>query len=86
MLLDAKDFQRVSLHSKIKHLQQHGIYITKRNYLRYEIWLYHYNGYFVEVWRTLSFGDIYSIDIAPERSVKESYLDAINLDELGLEV
>ena len=85
-MLEADDFQKVSLRSKIKHLQKHGTYITNRYYMRYEVWLYHYNGYFVEVWRTLSFGDIYSIDVAPKRSVKEAYLNSIDLDKLGLKV
>lgn len=85
-MLEAADFQKISIHSKIKQLQRHGTYLTNRYFMRYEVWLYHYNGYFVEVWRTLSFGDIYSVDVAPERSVKEAYLNHIDLKKLGLDV
>lgn len=85
-MLNAADFQKISIHSKIKHLKKDGTYLTNRYYMRYEVWLYHYNGYFVEVWRTLSFGDIYSVDVAPNRSVKEAYLNSIDLKKLGLDV
>lgn len=85
-MLEADDFQKISLQSKIKHLQKHGTYIAERHFMRYQVWLYHYNGFFLEVWRTLSFGDIYSIDVAPDRSVKEAYLNVIDLKKLGLDL
>ena len=83
-MLDAKDFQRISIAGKVKLLQKDATYVTKRYFLKFEVELYTYNGYFVEIFRTLSFGEIFSIDVAPDRSVKEAYLKSIDLKALGL--
>lgn len=80
------EFKKLRLRAKITHLQMAGEFITERYYMRYKVLLYVYNGFFVEVWQTLHFDEIYSIDVAPKRSVQEAYLGKINLEELGLEV
>lgn len=85
-MLNQKEFQKSRLRLKISLLQKDGTYVAKRYYLRYEVLLYSYNDFFVEVWRTLSFEEIYSIDVAPKRSVKEAYLNNIDLKELGLDL
>lgn len=85
-MLDSKNFQKQKLNQKINELRKHGEFLTKRNYLHYEVFLYLYNDFFVEVWKTISFGDIFSIDTAPSRSVKETYLNSIDLKKLGLEI
>lgn len=86
MQLSEDDFKRVRLKSKIKFLQADGEYITERYFHKYRVQLYTYNGFFVEVWRSLRFDEIYSIDVAPKRSIKEAYLNVIDLKKLGLEL
>lgn len=83
-MFNQTEFQNLILNHKIKEIQQHGNYACTRYYMRFEVDLYTYNGFFVEIWKTLSFGDIYSIDVAPKRSVKDAYLDRIDLKKLGL--
>lgn len=85
-MLEATDFQKLDLYNKINQLLLHGTYISKRHFLSFKVSLYYYNDFFVEVWKTPELNDIYSIDLAPERSVKEVYLKSIDLKELGLEI
>lgn len=83
-MVSEKEFKKLKLKSKIVHLQMAGEQISDRYHFKFKVELYTYNGFFVEVWRSLKFNEIYSIDVAPERSVKEAYLGKIDLDELGL--
>lgn len=82
MLMEAKQFQRLSLSKKILLLSKEGQYITSRIFLRYQVDLYLFKDYFVEIYRTLAFSDIFSIDVAPKRNVTEAYLDQIDIKEL----
>ncbi|OFY90825.1 MAG: hypothetical protein A3K10_16630 [Bacteroidetes bacterium RIFCSPLOWO2_12_FULL_31_6] len=82
MMLKANDFKKISLINKIKHLYRDGTYISGRFYLRNVVLLFYYNGYFVEVSKTLEFGHVFAIDITPNRQVKDAYLDTIDLEEL----
>ena len=83
-MVSEKEFKKLKLKSKIVHLQMAGEQISDRYHFKFKVELYTYNGFFVEVWRSLKFDEIYSIDVAPERSVKEAYLNKIDLDKLGL--
>lgn len=85
-MLNANDFQQVSLKSKIGHLKKNGTYIAERYYMSYKVLLYAYNNFYVEVWQNLGYEGIYSIDIAPKRSIKEAYIDIIDLKKLGLDM
>ncbi|MGE0562314.1 MAG: hypothetical protein AB7O47_10885 [Flavobacteriales bacterium] len=85
-MLEPNDFQKMDLYNKINQLLLHGTYITKRHFLHFEVSLYYYNNFFVEVWKNFEFNSIYSIDLAPERSIKEAYLKSIDLKALGLEI
>lgn len=86
MLLSEDDFKRIRLKSKIKFLQADGEKVAERYHFKFRVVLYTYNDFFVEVWRSLKFDEIYSIDIAPKRSIKEAYLNVINLNKLGLDI
>lgn len=83
-MVSEKEFKKLKLKSKIVHLQMAGEQISDRYHFKFKVELYTYNGFFVEVWRSLKFNEIYSIDVAPARSVKEAYLGKIDLDKLGL--
>lgn len=83
-MVSEKEFKKLKLKSKIVHLQMAGEQVSERFHFNFKVQLYTYNGYFVEVWRSLKFDEIYSIDIAPKRSVAEAYLGKIDLNQLGL--
>ena len=80
------EFKKLKLQQKIAHLQMAGDFITERYFLNNKVYLYLYNGFFVEVWIRLGFDEIYSVDVAPKRSVEEAYLGKIDLKLLGLEI
>jgi|GEM_PF-1282289 len=82
-MVSEKEFKKLKLKSKIVHLQMAGEQVSERFHFKFKVQLYTYNGYFVEVWRSLKFDEIYSIDVAPKRSVAEAYLGKIDLNTLG---
>lgn len=82
IMLKAKDFKKISLINKIRHLYRDGTYISGRFYLRNVVLLFYYNGYFVEVWKTLDFGHVFTINITPKRHVKEAYIGTLDIKEL----
>ncbi|MCB0401726.1 MAG: hypothetical protein KDD41_06560 [Flavobacteriales bacterium] len=63
-----------------------GEFITERHFMNNKVFLYLYNGYFVEVWMRLGFDEVYAVDVAPKRSVEEAYLGKIDLKALGLDL
>lgn len=85
-MVNEKEFQGMKLKSKIVHLQMAGELIATRYHLKFRVELYTYNNFFVEVWRSLQFDEIFSIDVAPKRSVKEAYINVIDLEKLGLKL
>lgn len=84
-MVTEKEFKKLRLKQKIIHLQMAGEFITERYYLNNKVYLYLYNNFFVEVWMRLGFEEVYSVDIAPEITLKEAYLGKIDLKKLGLE-
>ncbi len=85
-MVGEKEFQKLSLKTKITHLQMAGDFIVERYFMNNKVFLYNYNGFFVEVWMRIGFDEIYSIEIAPKRSVEEAYLGKIDLKKLGLNI
>jgi hypothetical protein len=83
-MVSKQEFKKLKLKSKIVHLKMAGEQVAERFHFKFKVQLYTYNGFFVEVWRSLKFYEIYSIDVAPERSVKEAYIKVIDLKKLGL--
>ena len=85
-MLSKKVFKKLKLNSKIIQLKLAGEFIAQRYFMHFKVSLYSYNGFFVEIWQSLRFDEVFSIDIAPERTIKEAYLDKIDLSKLGLEL
>lgn len=85
-MVSEKEFKKLRLRQKVTHLQMAGEFITKRYFLNNKVDLYLYNGFFVEVWIRLGFDEVYSVDVAPEMTLKEVYLGKIDLKKLGLEI
>jgi hypothetical protein len=85
-MVSEQEFQKLKLKAKIESLQLNGNLVAVRYHFKFRVVLYTYNNFFVEVWRSLKFDEIYSIDVAPERSIKEAYLNVIDLKKLGLEI
>lgn len=79
-MYDQLEFQVLGIANKLSELRNHGEYVAHRTYLSYYVYLYSYNKYYVEVFATMAFNDIYSIDIAPKRNVNEMYLNDIQIN------
>ena len=82
----AQEFQKLRINTKITHLNMAGEFIAERIFLNNRVHLYLYNGYFVEVWMRIGFEEVYAVDVAPTRSVRDAYLGKIDLKKLGLDL
>lgn len=84
-MLDSNDFLKERLDKKIDLLRSHGELIATRNCMTYDVFLYLYNRYYVELWEIASFRRIVSINLASRKNLCNGYLDFISLRDLDLD-
>ena len=85
-MVTAEEFKKLKINSRITHLNMAGEYVCERIFMNNRVHLYLYNGFFVEVWMRIGFEEVYAVDVAPTRSVRDAYLGKIDLKKLGLDL
>lgn len=72
-------FTCMSREQRIAALEMCGVYLMYRNSDGYIVLLYAMNGYYVEVWQTISC-DIFCVEIITDGDVVEYYLNELNIE------
>lgn len=77
--MEQAKFSKLSLTGKYRTLKQKGEWVAKRFYGSFEVHLYSFCGYYVEVWCRLGIEGICWIE-APSQQQLEPYLKQIKLE------
>lgn len=81
--MDKKDFRRLKLRQKYKLVQKEGKHLANRTHGGFLCSLYQFNKFYVEVWKPIGINIIQWIEVVNSDEIIDSYLDEINLKDLG---
>lgn len=81
LILDKQAFQKLKLARKYELIKADGEHIAARIYNTYNVHLFSYNKYYVEVWYRLSLNQIAYIEVVNDERILDNYLDNLNINE-----
>jgi hypothetical protein len=82
MEIDVKKFKRLPLALRYKNIEEHGVYLSRRKYLNYNIELFSFHGFYAEVWRTNSVNQVVWIEFPVSSAISAKYVGNDVLKEL----
>lgn len=82
--MDKKAFKRLKLGQRYEVIKEHGTHTASRIYMSYQIHLFAYDGYYVEIWYRLSLNQIAYIEVVNDDRILEQYMDNLDLGEGGV--
>ncbi|MFT6845980.1 MAG: hypothetical protein ACJAUV_002180 [Flavobacteriales bacterium] len=84
-MLNKRAFQKLTLANKYLSLKKTGHYLATRDFEGYQVYLYAYDIFYVEVWCPLGLDQICWIEVVYNQETIQSYVDDINVfKELGI--
>jgi hypothetical protein len=72
--MSPQDFQQLSIHERLQLLKKFGNYIGARDHPAYFVYLYGYNGFFVEVYRLKTLNQIQWIEVQSNSDLLSEYV------------
>ena len=86
-MLSQKEFLKLKLEQRYQILRDEGTFIASRFFESFNVHLFSFNGYYVEMYQRLSLNDVVYIEILKNDSILKEY--AMNVDlkkDLGLDI
>jgi hypothetical protein len=74
-----KEFIFLSLEKKYEETQKNGVFIANRVHHSYQVSLYSVFGFYVEIWKKLSYNQVYWVEPVNNNDTLLSYYDNIEL-------
>lgn len=69
------EFRQLSIHKKLELLKSYGNYIGARDLPYYFVYLYGFNGFFVEVYRLKTLNQIQWIEVQTNSDLLSEYVE-----------
>ncbi|MFT5596275.1 MAG: hypothetical protein ACI8QH_001065 [Flammeovirgaceae bacterium] len=80
-----RQFKKLNLSGRYRHIRDHGEYIDSRFFGTYKVHLYEVEGFYAEVWMRPDLDQVCWIEIADTDNVAENYTKSIDIkSDLGL--
>jgi hypothetical protein len=75
----SESFSKLNIREKCSELKKQGSYLAAREFGAYFVYLYAYNDFYVELWRTIAHNQTVWVELADQRVV-DTYLEKIKLN------
>lgn len=85
-MLTEKEFGRLSLNKKYQLVKKEATYLGARLFESYNVKLFGYNDFYIEVWYRLGLNQIYWIEVLKNKDTLKDYADQLDLKDLGLDL
>lgn len=72
--MDPREFKQLSIYKKLEQLKAGGNYIGARDLPSYFVYLYGYNGFFVEVYRLKNLNIIQWVEVQTNNDLLTEYV------------
>lgn len=82
MLYSAKEFRKLSLDTRFQLLQERGDYVGVRTTSSHRVYLFTYNGFYVELWQLITLNQTQWIEVQTNKNILNEYVKDVDLGEL----
>ncbi|HCA82958.1 MAG TPA: hypothetical protein DEP18_04160 [Flavobacteriales bacterium] len=84
-MLSPEEFKRLTIQQRFNRLQKDGDFVASRFYQSFNVHLFTLYGFYVEIWQTISLGDVAYIEVVGNDATLREYTKDIDLNkDLGI--
>ena len=77
-----KEFRKLRLEERYKLLKSAGDYVGVRTTPSHRVYLFIYNGYYVELWQIITLNQVQWIEIQSNQQILSEYIKDVDLSDL----
>lgn len=81
-MISKEEFNKFNLHKRIAFLKSDGTCIAERYHLSYQVFLYTYSDFYVEVWMKVGLNMVQWIEIVNNPETLKMYVKDIDINDL----
>lgn len=81
-MISKQEFNKLNLNKRILLLRSEGECVAERYHLSYQVYLYAYSDFYVEVWMKVGLNMVQWIEVVNSQETLKMYIKDIDIDEL----
>lgn len=78
-------FEKLNLNEKFLVVKRRGHFLAKRYFRGFEVFLYEYSEFYIEVWKRVGLDFVYWIETVNHKEVLSVYAEQVSLKDLNKE-